>query len=541
MKEPAMRPIHAFKAACIALLLSLPALPRDFDLPLIPRPAKAEFRKGALKLAAPLTVACASSDPALADAAAALCSAVAADLGVSPTRSGDPVRARFLLALKPGIRGAESYQLDISPRQVRLTSATSAGLFYGLQTLRQLLFQARDSRALPCLRILDQPRFPWRGMHLDVSRHFFPAPVIKRYLDVLALHKMNVFHWHLTDDHGWRIEIKRYPKLTEFGAWREPKDGNEWLYDPHRSMDPAKRTYGGFYTQEEVREIVRYAAALHIRVIPEIEMPAHSMAALDAYPELSCSGKPFVPPAVVNADTEFTDPFCAGNEATFEFLEGVLAEVMALFPDSDLHLGADEARKTAWKACPKCQARMRELGLKDEEALQGWFMRRMAGFLTRHQKRAIGWDEMAQGGLPEGALMMHWRSWLGDSGIVQAIRGGHEVVRTSIADLYFQPKDDLKPSESAGPGLPEHLKKILGFQPIPAALTKTEAKGIIGLEGCIWTESIPTEQEVWRALLPSLCALSEAAWTGPSKPASFERRLPGHQRYLQANGVKARP
>jgi hexosaminidase len=511
-----------------------PLLPQD--LPLIPYPTRLERQAGTLSLRGRITVASAPKEPALKAASALLCAAVSSELGVAAVPSQQPAQATLILALDPRLHGAESYKLRITPRQARLTAATSAGLFYGVQTLRQLLFQGRESRTLPCLRIVDQPRFPWRGMHLDVSRHFFPVPLIKRYLDVLALHKLNVFHWHLTDDHGWRLEIKRYPRLTSVGAWREPKDGNAWLYDPNRSLDPARRTYGGFYTQDEVREIVRYAAARHIRVIPEIEMPAHAMAAMEAYPELSCTGQPFVPPRVVNEATEFTDPFCAGNDATFTFLEGVLTEVMALFPDRDIHLGGDEARKTTWKACPRCQARMRALGLKDEEALQGWFMQRMTRFLAQHQRRAIGWDEMAQGGLPEGSLMMHWRSWLGDTGVVQAVRSGHDVVRTSIADLYFGPKHPQGPEDGFGSGLPRYLARILSFDPVPAALTPPEAKHILGLEGCIWTEEIGTEAELWQALVPAVSPLSEVAWhgVGATQPEVFQLRLQRHLSFLAA-------
>ena len=308
-------------------------------------------------------------------------------------------------------------------------------------------------------------------------------------------------------------------------------------------MDPAKRTYGGFYAQDDVREVVRYATARHIRVIPEIDLPAHSMAALDAYPELSCSGRPFVPPKVVNEQTEFTDPFCAGNEATFTFLEGVLTEVMTLFPDRDIHLGADEVRKTSWKACPKCQARLHGLGLKDEEALQGWFMQRLARFLATHHRRAVGWDEMAQGGLPKGSMMMHWRSWLGDAAVIEAVRAGHDVVRTSMDDLYFSPLETSKPGVAAREGLPAQLTRILHYQPVPAALSKAEARHIKGVEGCIWTEDVATESRAMKTLLPALAPLAEVAWGGAGSrdPVIFERHLRPHLRFLEACGLEHAP
>ncbi len=525
-----------------SLLLAWP-LGAQPEPPLIPRPARVSIQPGVLQLGSHLTVACATAEPALLGVAVDLEAAVRADLARPVARTKRPAQATFRLSMSKAIQGAEAYRLEITPRQIQLQAAAPAGLFYGLQTLRQLLFQARGTGALPCLVIQDRPRFPWRGMHLDVSRHFFPVPFIKRYLDVLARHKLNVFHWHLTDDHGWRLEIKRHPRLTAFGAWREPRTGNDWLYAPKRSMELAKRTYGGFYTQDDVREVLRYAAARHIRVIPEIEMPAHSMAALDAYPELSCSGRPFEPPTEITPANEFTDPYCAGNEAVFSFLEEVLTEVMALFPDRDIHLGADEARKTSWQACAKCQGRMRELGLKNEEELQGWFMKRMAGFVTRHGKRPIGWDEMAQGGLPPGSLMMHWRSWLGDSAVVVAARNGHEVVRTSIDALYFRPPQALNPRESQGSPLPEYLHRVFRYQPIPAALTPVEAQRVVGVEGCIWTEDVATEADAMQTLLPSLAPLAEVAWSGPgtTAPADFMRRLRPHLRYLAASGVEHAP
>jgi hexosaminidase len=541
LKAQSMDVPPPLKALGLLLAIALPGHSGALEPALIPQPTRLEKRAGALTLRGPVTVACAVKGAEARAVAELLCTAIASDLGEPAMRTTHRDRASFLLSIRPGAAGDESYRLDITPQQARLMAATPAGLFYGVQTLRQLLFQGRDSKALPCLSIQDQPRFPWRGMHLDVSRHFFPVPVIKRYLDVLALHKMNVFHWHLTDDHGWHLEIRRYPRLTRVGAWREPKDGNEWIYATERSMDPAKRTCGGFYTQAEVREVVRYAATRHIRVVPEIDVPGHSMAALDAYPELSCTGMPFVPPKVVNEQTEFTDPFCAGNEATFRFLENVLLEVMALFPDPDLHLGADEVRKSSWRVCPKCQARMHALGLKDEEALQGWFMQRLARFLASHHRRAVGWDEMAQGGLPKGSLMMHWRTWLGDAAVIQAARTGHDVVRTSMDDLYFFPLEDSKSTGTAGSGPSNHLTRILRYQPIPAGLSKAEARRIKGVEGCIWTETVSTEADVMRALLPSLCALSEVAWSESPGAATFGERLPELRRFLAARGLAVQP
>jgi hexosaminidase len=310
----------------------------------------------------------------------------------------------------------EEYLLTVEKKKVTLTAGTAGGLFRGIQTLRQLfppqIFGTEPVESVkwlaPCVTVSDYPRFEWRGMHLDVSRHFFDKDYIKRYIDILAMHRMNVFHWHLVDDQGWRIEIKKYPKLTEVGAWRVDREDKPW--DSREPQKPGeKATYGGFYTQDEIREIVAYAAEKHITVVPEIEMPAHVGSALAAYPEYSCTGGPFtVPPGGV---WPITDIYCAGKEETFAFLEDILTEVMELFPSEYIHIGGDEADKTEWKRCPDCQARIRNEGLKDEHELQSYFVKRIERFLNSRGRKLIGWDEILQGGLAPEATVMSWQGF----------------------------------------------------------------------------------------------------------------------------------
>jgi hexosaminidase len=372
-----------------------------------------------------------------------------------------------------------------------------------------------------------------------VSRHFFPKDFIKKFLDMLALYKINTFHWHLTDDHGWRIEIHRYPRLTEFGAWREQdKIADRWLYDPDRSQDINKRTYGGFYTQAEIREIINYASERYITVVPEIEMPAHSLAVLDSYPELSCTGKPFVPPRPpITAKNKLTDPFCVGNDKVFRFLEDVLSEVAALFPSIYIHCGGDEARKSSWEACPKCRQRMRALGLKNARELQSYFMKRIQKFVAARHKRMIRWDEILEGGLAPEAIVMNWRS---KKGGVAAVRQGHDVVITDSRYVYFDTCCYQRPRQDGEPGFTWAMRRIYQYNPLPSALTSEEQKHILGVQGCIWTEQVNTERKAMEALLPALCPLSELAWIGPTPQRwpDFERRLERHYAFLDSRHIE---
>jgi hexosaminidase len=432
--------------------------------------------------------------------------------------------------------GAEGYTLSVQPSQVVLAASQPQGLFMGTQTLRQLLPAQRSAAAsLPAMEVLDKPRYSWRGMHLDVCRHFFSTEFVKKYIDYLAMHKMNTFHWHLTDDQGWRIEIKKYPKLTSVGGYRE---GTLIGHYGAKVPEYDNVRYGGFYTQEQIKEVVKYAQDRYITVVPEIEMPGHALAALTAYPELSCTGGPF---KVGQTWGVFDDIFCAGNEQTFAFLQDVLTEVMPLFPSKIVHIGGDEAPKTRWKTCPKCQARIKAEHLKDEHELQSYFVQRMEKFVNGKGKTIIGWDEILEGGLAPTAAVMSWR---GMEGGTAAAKQKHQVVMTPGEFVYFdhaQGDAALEPL-SIGGYLP--LEKVYSFEPTPKELTATERKYILGAQANLWTEYIPTEQQVEYMVLPRMSALAEVLWTPASQKSweSFKVRMqPQYQRFeaMGANYAKS--
>jgi hexosaminidase len=435
--------------------------------------------------------------------------------------------------------GDEGYDLSVTPRAVILWAEKPQGFFYGVQTLLQLLpaevYASKPSPAtnwtVPCLSMSDTPRYRWRGMMLDVSRHFFPKEFVKNFIDYLAMHKMNTFHWHLTDDQGWRIEIKRYPKLTEVGAWRVDCEDKPWG-EREAQKEGEKAAYGGFYTQDEVKEVIAYARSRFVTIIPEIEMPGHCAAALAAYPEVSCTGGPFtVPPGSVWPPIFVYNP---GKEETFEFLQNVLSEVADLFPGPFIHIGGDEVDKTAWKASAECQAVMAAQGLKNEEELQSYFIRRIEKFLNSKNKRLIGWDEILQGGLAPNATVMSWR---GTEGGIAAARQGHDVVMSPTSNCYFDYYQGTPGQEPPGIGGYLPLRRVYAFEPTPADLTAQEGRHILGPQANLWTEFVPTPQHAQYMVLPRMAALAEVGWT--SKPGrdwgSFKARLVKQlQRYDQA-------
>ena len=443
--------------------------------------------------------------------------------------------------------GPEGYVLDVRPGRVTARAAEEAGLFYAVQSIRQLLpadvFRpapagragAREAGGwtMPAVHIEDAPRFRWRGAMLDVSRHFMPKEFVEKYIDLLALHKLNTFHWHLTDDQGWRIEIKKYPRLTEVGsrramtiAGRQTRgDTTRWVYDslPH----------GGFYTQDDVREVVAYAAARHVTVVPEIEMPGHAVAAIAAYPELGVAPQPS---AVATRWGVFDNIFNA-EPSTVSFLQDVLSEVLTLFPSQYVHVGGDEADKTRWRADPRIQARIRALGLKDEHELQSWFIRQMDGYLAARGRRLVGWDEILEGGLAPGATVMSWR---GIAGGIAAARAGHDVVMspTTYAYLdYHQSQDRAEEPMQIGRFLP--LDTVYAYDPVPAELTPEPARHVLGAQANLWTEYVPTPKEAEYRAYPRLSALAEVAWTPKSEKdfADFRRRLAAHLKRLDALDV----
>ena len=441
--------------------------------------------------------------------------------------------------------GAEGYRLNVTPESVTLHAPQPAGLFYGVQSLLQLLpphilRQAQVDNAawtIPCVEIEDYPAFGWRGAMLDVGRHFMPKSFVKKFIDLLALHKLNTFHWHLTEDQGWRIEIKQYPRLTQIGAWRkETLLGKPDESNPQNDRFDGK-PHGGFYTQDDVREIVAYAHARHINVVPEIEMPGHAQAAIAAYPELGNTGQP----TEVGTTWGIYKNVYNVQESTLQFLQNVLTEVLALFPSPFIHIGGDECPKAQWKASSQAQARMKELDLKDEEELQSYFIRRMDQFLTGQGRRLVGWDEILEGGLAPNATVMSWR---GEAGGIAAARAGHDVVmapNTSTYLDYYQSEDRSKEPLAIGGFV--SLEKIYAYEPIPAELTSEEARHILGAQAQLWTEYMPTTRHVEYMAFPRLCALAEAVWTPSAGKdyADFTRRLGTHLKRLGILDVNYRP
>lgn len=427
---------------------------------------------------------------------------------------------------------AEGYRLQISPDSLVLVAREPAGLFYGVQTLVQLLadgqFYQPEKRCwnLPALRISDQPAFGYRGMHLDVSRHFFPKEFVMKCIDLMSAYKLNRFHWHLTDAAGWRIEIKKYPELTERAAWRSERDYLTWWKGDRRYMTrDSANAYGGFYTQDEIREVVAYAASKYVTVIPEIEMPGHSEEVLAVYPQLGCTGKPYR-----------NGEFCIGNEQAFEFVENVLAEVLELFPSEYIHVGGDEAAKAAWKKCPKCQKRIKDEGLKNEKELQSYMIRRVERFLSGRGRKLIGWDEILEGGLAPGAAVMSWR---GEQGGIEAARSGHAVVMTPGAFCYFDSYQAEPQTQPYAIGGFTPCLKTYAYHPVPAELTEKEARYILGAQANLWTEYIPTTSHAEYMLFPRLLALSEVVWTPVRKKdvESFKYRVGKHIGLLAKKGV----
>ena len=432
-------------------------------------------------------------------------------------------KGAITLGLDPAIGNREGYVLTVKADRVTLNGQTENGVFYGIQTLRKSIPAETKATSilLPAGSIQDEPRFSYRGMHLDVGRHFFPIEFVKKYIDLLALHNMNTFHWHLTEDQGWRIEIKKYPKLTEIGAWRDRTviGRNTEEYD--------NTQYGGFYTQEQAKEIVKYAGERYITVIPEVDLPGHMLAALAAYPEMGCTGGPY---EVCPRWGVFEDVLCIGNEKSMQFLEDVMAEIIDIFPSKYIHIGGDEAPRTRWEKCPKCQARIRTEKLKSdknhtaEDRLQSYCMTRIEKFLNSKGRRIIGWDEILEGDVAPNATVMSWR---GSAGGIKAAQLGHDVIMTPNDYCYFdyyQSEDTRHEPFAIGGFVP--LEKVYSLNPT-ASLTEEQAKHILGAQANLWTEYIPTSEQVEYMVLPRMAALAEVQWTQPEKKdfKDFTKRL----------------
>ncbi|MER8220151.1 beta-N-acetylhexosaminidase [Streptomyces sp. NPDC094143] len=451
------------------------------------------------------------------------------------------------LRVRPDLGGPEAYRLTVGAGRVLIEGASGTGLFWGAQTFRQLLGPEAFRRApvsgkrawdLPAVTVEDAPRFRWRGLMLDVARHFMPKEGVLRYLDLMAAHKLNVFHFHLTDDQGWRIEIERHPRLTEVGSWRaRTKTGHRasplWEEKPH----------GGYYTQDDIREIVAYAAERYITVVPEIDVPGHSQAAIAAYPELGNTD--VIDTSALSVwDTWGINPnVLAPIDNTLRFYEGVLEEVLALFPSEFVHIGGDECPKEQWRRSETAQARIRELGLADEDGLQSWFVRHFDTWLAARGRRLIGWDEILEGGLAEGAAVSSWRGYAGG---IAAARAGHDVVMCPEQQVYLDHRQAPGPDEPVPIGWVRTLEDVYRFEPVPPELTPEEARHVLGTQANLWTEVMEDHARVDYQAFPRLAAFSEVAWSALPAPAErdfagFERRMAAHYRRLDALGVAYRP
>jgi hexosaminidase len=532
----------------IALLAALAlAAPQDSSIAMVPQPVRLERTPGAFVLTAATSI---TTDRATRAVGAALADylfpATGYRLAVRAAAAGatrviairtDPTLARL---------GDEGYRLEVTPTRVTIRASAPAGAFYAVQTLRQLLPVQilRDAKVegvawtVPAVNIEDAPRFGWRGAHLDAGRHFMPKEFVKKFIDLLALHKLNRFHWHLTEDQGWRIEIEKYPRLTEIGSWRRETlvgrqaayaDSTQWRFDG--------RPHGGFYTQDDVREIVAYARARFVTVVPEIEMPGHAQAAIAAYPALGNIGDTGAVSTHWGVHRRILNP----EESTIRFMQDVLTEVLVLFPGRYVHIGGDEAAKDEWVASARAQARIRELGLKDEHELQSYFIRRMDEFLTARGRSLVGWDEILEGGLAPNAVVMSWR---GTAGGIAAAQAGHDVVMAPTSHTYFdyyQSRDTLSEPIAIGGYLP--LEVVYGYDPLPAELTADQARHVLGAQGQLWTEYMPGPRQVEYMAFPRLTALAEVLWSPRERKdfADFTARLATHLQRLSILDVNFRP
>lgn len=497
------------------------------QLPIIPYPSQVELGSGSFVLNDKTTIQASGNSFEAKYLKEILKSKSGLDLSISEVYSSNSIQ--LIMKLPDTINfDKEHYELNVSNSKITITSFSNQGIFYGIQTLLQLIpSEKKNEISIPCLHINDYSKYKWRGMHLDVSRHFFPKEFIKKYIDYLVRYKMNVFHWHLTDDQGWRIEIKKYPKLTEIGAWRKGS-----MIGHYREQKFDDKPYGGFYTQEEIKEIVAYATERHITVVPEIEMPGHAVAALASYPQYSCTGGPF---EVALKWGVLDDVFCP-KEETFEFLENILSEVLTLFPSEYIHIGGDECPKTRWKKCANCQSVIKREGLKDEHELQSYFIRRIEKFVNSRGRKIMGWDEILEGGLAPNAAVMSWR---GTKGGIEAAKQNHFVVMTPGSHCYFDHYQGEPKNEPLAIGGFTTVEKVYGFNPTPTTLNKNEANYILGAQGNVWTEYMEDANKVEYMIFPRMLALSEVLWgtSNTEKYKDFQDRMIQHFQYFEENKI----
>ena len=500
---------------------------------LIPQPVEYIPNNETFSIQPATSIACANSN--LYACAALLQFYLQAVTGRQPTiLKPTPAKNYILLQTDSNaISQQEGYRLVITANNITLTANNPAGIVYGIQTLRQLWLQQKNKQLLlQGCTVNDYPRFAYRGMALDVSRHLFPVSFIKKYIDLLSLYKFNTFHWHLTDDQGWRIEIKKYPALQTTGARRKETLTGHKKELPH-VFDGKK--YGGYYTQEEIKAIVAYAAVRHIAIVPEIEMPGHALAALSAYPALGCTGGPYQAATFWGV---FDDVYCAGNDSVFVFLQNVLDEVMGIFPSAYIHIGGDECPKTKWKACPKCQQRIKDLQLKDEHALQNYFITRIEKYVNGKGKNIIGWDEILEGGLAPNATVMSWR---GEEGGIAAAKQQHPVIMTPESHLYFDYYQSLYPQEPLAAGGYTPLAKVYSYEPAGENTTENIRQYIKGIEAQTWSEYLVSNAQAEYMIFPRVLAVAETGWTMPGlrNYNSFAQRWRQQKRLLKNLKVNA--
>ena len=531
---------HALLAGALALACASCTAEKEANYQVIPLPQEVSLTQGnPFKLNENVLIAYPENNALLQRNAEFLSEYIQQATNYAPKTkaiaAGEQVKNAIVLGLDPGIANKEGYVLTTTPEGISINGQTENGVFYGIQTLRKSIpAEAKGATVLiPAGEIKDEPRFSYRGMHLDVGRHFFPKEFMKKYIDLLALHNMNTFHWHLTDDQGWRIEIKKYPKLTEIGSQRSRTviGRNTQEYD--------NTPYGGFFTQEEAKEIVKYAQERYITVIPEVDLPGHMLAALAAYPEMGCTGGPY---EVCPRWGIFEDVLCIGNDQTMQFLEDVMNEIIEIFPSKYVHIGGDEAPRTRWEKCQKCQARIKTEGLKAdknhtaEDRLQSYCMTRIEEFLNSKGRQIIGWDEILEGDVAPNATVMSWR---GMEGGIKAAQLGHDVIMTPTSFCYFDyyQTADTK-DEPLGIGGYVPIEKVYSLKPVPAVLTEEQSKHILGAQANLWTEYIHSSEHVEYMVLPRMAALAEVQWTQPEKKdfKDFTKRLARLMKFYQRDG-----
>ena len=519
----------------IAILLLLISCQKQNKTPeLIPFPKQIEMKKGSFTFDSETKIVAADS---LQTVSTYLQKIAKQHTGFELTLSKEKPQSKSIFIEIDSCLHQEEYQLIVNQKDISIKGNNVRALLLGIQTLQQL-FYLSENQTLPCLQITDAPEWHYRGMHLDISRHFFDKEEVKEYLDLMALYKFNKFHWHLTDDQGWRVEIKKYPELTEKGAWRTfneqdsvciklaEKEQNPDLKIPESKLRTTNgiTEYGGFYTQDEIKEIVAYAAERGIDVIPEIDMPGHFTSAIKVFPDLACFDE-------ASWGAVFSSPICPGKDATLDFCKDIFSEIFELFPYKNVHVGADEVEQAYWHKCPHCQKRISENHLTDEHELHAWFVREMEYFFHENNKKMIGWDEIADGGLSESATMMWWRTWV-KKNVIKAIEQKNEVILAPNSNYYF----DYKQNRNT-------LKDLYAFNPVPAEVSETQRKSIKGVQANLWAEYIPSPQRIQYQIFPRILALSETAWndTKRSDWECFKKRLIKQFDILDALNVNYRP